>query len=177
MNSAVQPRRLPADEAAQLCALLAEEEGQYRRLRRLAWRQTAYLRRQDAARLESNAREWGKYLPEADASRRRREALVREIASARGLDADRLSARGIACLAPEGAREPLRRALKRLSDTVADLYRQNGLNALLARFCLELVGEEAEIFRRAVLGDAAGLYGGDGRQALGARSCVLQHRA
>jgi len=169
--------RLEPAEAAALCALLAEEERHYRRLRRLAWRQAAYMRRRDAGRLEHNAREWGKFLPAADAVRRRRERRLEELAGRFGLPPQRLTANRLFDLALPADGRLLREAVQRLAATVADLYRQNGLNAMLARFNLELVGEEAALFRRAVLTDPAGRYDGDGRQAVADRGCVLQQRA
>lgn len=177
MSDATAARRLRHEEAAELCALMADEERHYRRLRRLAWRQTAYLRRRDAQRLEQNAREWGQFLPVADAARRLRERRLQEIADLRGLPPQRLTAHRLFDLAGPGDGPALRAAVARLAGTVADLYRQNGLNAMLARFSLELVGEETELFRRAVTTDPSGRYGDDGRQTVTERGCVVQQRA
>ena len=77
--------RLGREDAAALLALLGNEEAEYRRLRRLAWRQTAYLKRGDTDRLERNAGEWRQYLPVADAARQRREAGVRSVADRLGV--------------------------------------------------------------------------------------------
>lgn len=169
--------RLRPEEAAGLCELLASEEREYRRLRRLAWRQTAYLKRRDAARLETNAREWRQFLPVADAARRRREARLREVGARLGLPAEGLTTEALLTRADAGQRATLRAAVSRLTGTAGDLYRQNGLNVMLARFCLELVAQEAAIFRQCVLDDPAGCYEGDGQRSTASGACTVQHRA
>ncbi|NCQ34572.1 hypothetical protein GW813_05720, partial [bacterium] len=59
-----------------LAELLENEESQYRRLLRLAWRQNSYMKRQDVDRLETNAREWNRYLPLANQARSAREKFL-----------------------------------------------------------------------------------------------------
>jgi len=177
MGSASEAEGLRPEEAEEICALLGDEERQYRRLRRLAWRQSAYLKRRDARRLEKNAEEWGKYLPAADAARRRREGRLGELAARWGLPPQKLSAHRLFDRARPADGVRLRAAVKRLAETVSELYRQNGLNAMLARFSLELAGEEADLFRRSVLEDPAGRYGDDGRRTVADRGCVVQQRA
>jgi hypothetical protein len=177
MSGQARPMRLGHAEAAQLLALLTAEEGEYRRLRRLAWRQTAYLKRGDTARLARNAAEWRQYLPLADVARRGREACVKELAARLGVTGPRLTVDALTERGTQAERGPLRAAVRRLAATAGDLYRQNGLNVMLARFCLELVTQESAIFRQCVLGDAAGCYEGDGQRATAGGSCVLQHRA
>ncbi|MHB8079881.1 MAG: flagellar export chaperone FlgN [Candidatus Krumholzibacteriia bacterium] len=169
--------RLFPEEAAVLCDLLAAEEREYRRLRRLAWRQTAYLKRRDAARLESNAGEWRHFLPLADAARQRREANLRAVGARLALPAARLTTESLLTRADAAQREALRTAVRRLTDTAGDLYRQNGLNVMLARFCLELVAEEAAIFRQCVMDDPAGCYEGHGQRSTASGACIVQHRA
>ena len=160
--------RMRPDEAAALCRLLDEEEMQYRRLRRLAWRQTAYLKRRDAERLEKNAHEWRQFVPLAEAARRRREAHVAALARHLGEAEGTLAGPELAARAGPPHRERIAAAVCRLAATAGDLYRQNGLNALLARFCLELVQQEADIFRQVVTGDPSGGYAESGRRAAGA---------
>ncbi len=160
--------RLRPDEAATLCRLLEEEETQYRRLRRLAWRQTAYLKRRDAERLEKNAQEWRQFVPVAEAARRRREEHVAALSRRFGLAEGILAGSELAARAGPPQRERIAAAVRRLAATAGDLYRQNGLNALLARFCLELVQQEADIFRRVVTNDPSGGYAEGGRRAAGA---------
>ena len=54
-------------------------------------------------------------------------------------------------------------ALGKVRHASAKLARQNELNRLLAEFCLDLVHEEAEIFKSAVLENPAGCYDGEAR--------------
>lgn len=158
-------RRLGPEQAAALCGLLEEEEAHYRRLRRLAWRQARYLRRHDAARLEVNAAAWSRCLPGARAAREAREACQAALADRLGLPAAQRAARHLLDYAQPAEKVRVRRALERLAATAADLHRQNGLNVLLANFCLELAREESEIFRQCVLENPAGCYAGDGQPA------------
>jgi len=51
------------------------------------------------------------------------------------------------------------------ADTALRLARQNELNRALAEFCLDLVREESEIFKRCVLDDPSGCYGEDALRA------------
>jgi len=177
MSPGKTPARLRPEEAAGLRDLLASEEREYRRLRRLAWRQTAYLKRRDAPRLERNAQEWRNFLPLADAARRRREAALQAIGARLELSAGPLTTESLLTRADDGQRATLRGAVRRLTDTAADLYRQNGLNVMLARFCLELVEQEAAIFRQCVMDDPAGCYEGDGQRSTTGGSCIVQRRA
>lgn len=170
------PRLLP-EEAAGLCELLAGEEREYRRLRRLAWRQTAYLKRRDASRLAGNAEEWRHFLPLADAARRRREASLAAVGARLGLPGERPTTESLLTRADSTQRAVLRAAVRRLTETAGDLYRQNGLNVMLARFCLELVTEEAAIFRQCVRDDQAGCYEGPGQRSTASGACLVQHRA
>jgi hypothetical protein len=155
---------LSRDEIEALCALLAEEDHHYRRLRRLSWRQTAYLKRQDTARLEENSREWQKLLPEATAVRQRRETYIADLFRRHGLEAPRSLTQAILDRADPFSQTVLREAVQRLTRTVSDLYRQNGMNVLLARFCVDLIDHEAAIFKQCVLDDPAGCYAGDGQR-------------
>ncbi len=156
---------LSREEVERLCALLTEEEGHYRRLRRLSWRQTAYLKRHDAARLEENSREWQKLLPCANVARRRREQFIADLFGRLGVTAPGSLTQAILDRADPADQEVLRAAVQRLTRTVSDLYRQNGMNVLLARFCVDLIDQEAAIFKQCVLDDPAGCYAGDGQKA------------
>jgi hypothetical protein len=177
MRSRGTAARLRPDEADTLCRLLDDEESQYRRLRRLAWRQTAYLKRRDVSRLEKNAGEWRQFVPLAEGARRRREEQVALLAERCGARGSRLSGPELSALAAEPQRSRIRAAVQRLAATASDLYRQNGLNALLARFCLELVQQEADIFRRVVTGDPAGGYADDGKRATAPTGGVVWRQA
>lgn len=70
-----------------LAELLENEESQYRRLLRLAWRQNSYMKRQDVVRLETNSREWNRYLPLANQARGAREKYLVQMAGDLGLGA------------------------------------------------------------------------------------------
>jgi hypothetical protein len=177
MSAGATVPRLRPEEAAGLCELLASEEREYRRLRRLAWRQTAYLKRRDASRLERNAQEWRNFLPLADAARRRREAGLQATGARLGLQTERLTTEALLTRADAGQRTALRAAVRRLADTAGDLCRQNGLNVMLARFCLDLVAQEAAIFRQCVMDDPAGCYEGDGQRSTTSGARLVQHRA
>lgn len=177
MRASVATPHLLSDEAAELCELLREEEKHYRRLRRHAWRQERYLKRQDVPRLEENAREWSRHLPQANAARERREARCAELAAQLGLAADHVRARDLLDYAARGDKDRVREALHGVTRTAGDLYRQNGLNVLLSRFCLELLGQEAAIFKSCVLSDPVGRYAGDGQRATSSGTSVMERQA
>ena len=71
----------------------------------------------------------------------------------------------------------MQEAVQRLAATAADLGRQNEMNGQLARFCLDLICEEAEIFKQGVLEDPAGRYAGDARKAVGSPGKVIARQA
>jgi hypothetical protein len=156
---------LPRQDARRLCAVLGAEEREYRRLLRLAWRQAAYLRRGDVDRLEGNAREWQRCLAATRRAREIRETVTAEITTRLGLRRDRQEPQFLLDLADNESRREIRAAVEAVVTKAAELGRQNELNRQLAGFCLDLVSEEAEIFRRAVLEDPAGRYAGDARKA------------
>ena len=169
--------RMRGDEVEALCALLAEEEAHYRRLRRLSWRQTAYLKRQDAARLEENSREWQKLLPVATEARERRERFVADLFRRLGAASRPSLTQALLDHADPSGQTVLRDAMQRLTRTVSDLYRQNGMNVLLARFCVDLIDHEAAIFRQCVLDDPAGCYAGDGQKSVARPGGVMLRQA
>ena len=148
------------DEDCKLLASLLEVEArQYRRLLRLAWRQNSYMKRQDVDRLEANAREWARYLPEADEARIARERFIQEITRTSGPLAGDKGLQRMRESAGPAARDMLDGALNEMKAVSVRLARQNELNRQLAEFCLDLAREEAEIFKRAVLDDPTGCYG------------------
>ncbi len=153
------------DDCYLLASLLEVETRQYRRLLRLAWRQNSYMKRQDVDRLDSNARQWAKYLPQADEARIARERFVRELANNQGLGNQDISIEKLIKTTCPRARAEVVRATNDLRATSVRLARQNELNRQLAEFCLDLAREEAEIFRSAVLTDPSGCYGNNARNA------------
>jgi len=169
--------RLLSEEAAELCELLREEERHYRRLRRLAWRQERYLKRQDVPRLAENAQEWSRHLPRANAARERREARCAELAAQLGLPAAPVRARDLLDYADRADKDRVREALHAVARTAGDLHRQNGLNVLLSRFCLELLDQEAAIFKSCMLSDPVGRYAGDGQRATATGGGVMERQA
>ena len=70
MLEATMATTLTPAEARSAGRCFRDEADAYRRLLRLAVRQNRYMRRNDVARLEANAREWRRYLPEAQAAKR-----------------------------------------------------------------------------------------------------------
>ena len=166
----------PADVGT-LCDLLGQEEQEYRRLLRLAWRQSGYLRRQDVPRLEKNAEQWQMYLPQADAARIKREAFIGELAGGRELVDERPAPQLLLDRADNMQRQTLNKAVGRLLEAVGDLNRQNEMNRQLADFCLELTREEGAIFKRGVLEDPAGCYEDDAKKSQAPPGKVIIRRA
>ena len=141
-----------AEELERLCDLLENETQFYRKLWRLAVHQNTLMREQKTEELEQNTREWEQTLPEVEP--------FEEWASRNGHpEAERLVS----------IREEWRKV-------ASELQRQNTLNGELARFCLDLVSDEAEMFRRAVQEDQGGSYDGNGQRQGGAGG-VVTHRA
>jgi len=163
----VEIRQNSPDEAdlQRLAELLENEESQYRRLLRLAWRQNSYMKRQDVDRLETNAREWNRYLPLANQARSAREKFLAYMGGNLGLGAGQPEIQDLLV----GTRSPIARRIAQLlvvmKGTALRLARQNELNRALAEFCLDLVREESEIFKRCVLDDPSGCYGEDALRA------------
>lgn len=176
MTATTKAPRLDPETAAALNSLLEEEWREHRRLLRLAVRQNRYLRRQDVRRMEANAGEWRRYLPVAEAARKRRERFLRELGEERGLGAEESRLGRLAQTAEGQAGVGLRTCLEGWRRTAAELVRQNSLNGVLARFCLDLVGNEAELFRRGAGGDA-GCYESDGARTANGNACVIEQRA
>jgi hypothetical protein len=168
--------RLAPEQAAALHSLLDDEWREYRRLLRLAVRQNRYMRRQDVRRMESNACEWRRYMPLADGARRRREQFLRELGERMDLDEMQLKLSRLAEGAEGHLGDRLRACLAGWCATTGALVRQNSLNAVLARFCLDLVGNETEIFRRAV-GEDPGCYEAGGGRLPGRAGGVIEQRA
>jgi hypothetical protein len=146
-----------------LVSLLEAEHGQYRRLLRLAWRQNSYMKRQDVDRLEANAVEWARHLPEADQSRIARERYVAELARRVGLAIPPGRVSDLLDYTEPETKRRVGTSLNALRQTAATLARQNTLNRSLAEFCLDLAHEESEIFRKCALEDPAGCYGDDAK--------------
>lgn len=153
--------RLNDVDCLRLGAYLDLESAQYRRLLRLAWRQNSYMQRQDVDRLEANAREWARYLPQANEARITRERYLGELAAQCGLEIPPARVEDLLDYTEPETKQKVARALGQVRHTSAKLARQNELNRLLAEFCLDLVHEEAEIFKSSVLQDPNGCYDGD----------------
>lgn len=167
---------LAAAEARSLQALLDGEETAYRRLLRLAMRQNRYLRRQDLARLEANAADWRRHLPQAESARAMRESYLMQLGDNRGIARAELSMSRLArgTVGPYG--RDLRRGLRRWEETTGELMRQNSLNGMLARFCLGLVDEEAAILCRGMSGKD-GCYDAQGGERKGTCAGVIVRQA
>ena len=155
--------RLKNDDCRQLGDILQAESGHYRRLLRLAWRQNSYMQRQDVDRLATNAREWARYLPLANAARIERERFVGELATRHGITIPPGRVEDLLDYTAQDTKRAVAGALGSVRQAATKLARQNELNRLLAEFCLDLVHEEAEIFKSAVLDNPAGCYDEDAR--------------
>jgi len=164
------------EDCERLTGLLVSEDRENRRLLRLAVRQNRYMRRQDVPRLEFNAREWGRYLPAAREARTRRERFLLEIGGRLGIPRDELRMTRLSRRAGGRAGEELRRVLGDWERTATELVRQNSLNGVLARFCLDLVAGEAAVFRRGVAGQEP-CYDERGHRPAGGAANVLERQA
>ena len=142
MQTLNQVKRLETGDCRLLATMLDVETTNYKRLLRLAWRQNSYMKRQDVDRLEANAADWSRYLPEADKARVSRERFMTSLGAASDADRQDLAGR-----------------IRRLRKVTTELARQNELNRGLAEFCIDLAREEAEIFKRCVLDDPKACYG------------------
>lgn len=169
--------RLENEDCLQLSDILEHECRQYRRLLRLAWRQNSYMQRQDVDRLDANAREWAKYLPLANQARISRERYVGELAARMGLSIPPHRVEDLLDYTAPQAKRSVASALGGVRRSAARLARQNELNRLLAEFCLDLVHEEAEIFKNAVLDNPAGVYDGEARNQSSGPGGVLVRQA
>ena len=163
MNTTDGRKWIQAAECRDLASLLDAETAQYRRLLRLAWRQNSYMKRQDVHRLEANAAEWAHYLPEADRVRIARERLVAALGARAGVVIPPGHVSDLLDYSDPATKKDVATALHRLRRTAGSLARQNELNRRLAEFCLDLAQEESAIFRRCVLEDPSGCYGGDAK--------------
>jgi len=167
---------LAAAEARSLHGLLDEEESAYRRLLRLAVRQNHYLRRQDLVRLEANAADWRRHLPQAESARAMRESYLMQLGDNRGIDRTELSMSRLARSTGGAHGSDLRRGLCNWEETTGELMRQNSLNGMLARFCLGLVDEEAAILCRGMSGKD-GCYDAQGGERKGTCAGVIVRQA
>jgi len=160
----------------ELTDLLDAEADCYAHLLGLAREQSQLMRDQDLAGLAENTHNWQQSLPLADGARIRRERLAAELMTR----SDQVG--GAATLSawlpklPPLHREGLEPAVMRVRATVQALDRQNELNRRLAEFCLDLVAEEAAVFRRAVLTDPSGRYDGAARCTQSAPGGVLERQ-
>ncbi len=175
MLEATMATTLTPAEARSAGRCFRDEADAYRRLLRLAVRQNRYMRRNDVARLEANAREWRRYLPEAQAAKRAREECLCGLARRLDVAPETLSARTLMSVVGEGKNE-LREALARWQQASGELHRQNAKNGILARFCLDLIRDETEIFCNGVTEDPTGCYEGDGSQRHRTNPGVIERR-
>jgi len=152
-----------AAEYHRLAVLLDLEDSHYRRLLRLAWRQNSYMKRQDVDRLEANAADWARHLPPADQARITRERHVAALAQKTGISVPPGHISDLLGYTDPVQKKLVRGALDRLRRTAGRLARQNALNRNLAEFCLDLAQEESQIFKKCVLEDPTGCYGGNAR--------------
>ncbi len=166
-----------ADDLTTLCGLLEDETQAYRRLWRLAVRQNHYMRNQDTARLASNTKDWERALPEVQSIRHNREQLQRSLAERRGWPRDVETLEDWAQRNGHPEAERLLLLRDEWKTAAEELARQNALNGNLARFCLDLVMDEAEVFRRGIQEGDGGSYDENGKRADAGTGGVVTHRA
>ncbi len=177
MNNLEQRNAIIDEDCRLLASLLEVEAKQYRRLLRLAWRQNSYMKRQDVDRLDFNASEWAKYLPQADEARIARERFVQEMASQRRNASQPANFENLIAGTSRTTRDEVISSANDLRATSVRLARQNELNRQLAEFCLDLAREETEIFRTTVLNDPSGCYGNNAQTASRGPGGVLVKQA
>lgn len=177
MNNSTSLKTELNEDCRLLASLLEIETHQYRRLLRLAWRQNSYMRRQDVDRLDSNAREWSKYLPLADEARIARERFIQELAQGKNIPSSPVVMDQLLSGTCEATKSVVKVAINDLRAVSVRLERQNELNRQLAEFCLDLAKEEAEIFRSTVLSNPAGCYGNNAQNASRGPGGVLVRQA
>jgi hypothetical protein len=165
-----------AVQLRELGDLLAAEAVCYGELLLLARQQGQLMRDQDLAGLAENTQSWQQSLPLADSTRIRRERLAAELMGRDDPAAATGSLTAWLPQLPSRHRDDLEPAVRRVRATVQALDRQNELNRRLAEFCLDLVEEEAAVFRRAVLTDPSGRYDGAARCTQAGPGGVLERQ-
>ncbi len=176
MNKTKTTAALAHEEANGLLARLEVEEIAYAELLQLALNQNRYLRLQDVANLETNAEQWRERMPAAEAARKDRETFLLDLGKRHGIAPDKLRMSSLARSTRGVTGRELRQCLRTWELTTGDLMRQNSLNGMLARFCLGLVDEEANILCRGMTGND-GCYNATGGEHKGACVGVIQRQA
>lgn len=166
-----------AEDLIQLCEYLEEETLAYRLLWQLAVRQNQCLRRQDTEKLEANTREWETILPEVQNLRFAREKIQRSLVEQRGWPRDLETLEEWAARNGHPQADRLIVVRDEWQTAAEDLARQNDLNGNLAKFCLDLVMDEAEVFRQGVQGADGGAYDENGKKSDAGTGGVVTHRA
>jgi len=172
LNTAV----LAKNEARRLRHLLRAEEDAYAELLQLARAQNTCLRGQDVAGLEANAGDWRKRMPAAEVARTARETFLLELGDRHDIDHEHLRMSRLARSTGGETGRELRRRLRSWERTTGELMRQNSLNDMLARFCLGLVDEEANILCNGMTGND-GCYDAKGGERKGACAGVIVRQA
>lgn len=165
-----------AVQLQELNDLLAAEADCYAHLLELARQQGQLMRDQDLSGLAENTQSWQASLPLADGARIRRERLAADLMGRGGAPAAAQTLSAWLPSLPTRHREELEPAVRRVRSAVRALDRQNELNRRLAEFCLDLVEEEAAVFRRAVLTDPSGRYDGAARCTQAGPGGVLERQ-
>ncbi len=163
-------------EADNLRALLRAEARAYGELLELAQHQNEWLRSQDVVHLAEVVATWTDRLPVAEDARRARETYLLELGRRHGIGTDELRMSRLARSTTGETGRALRADLRAWEKTTGELMRQNALNGLLADFCLDMVGAEADILRRGVSGKD-GCYDARGGEASGACAGVIVKQA
>jgi len=111
-----------------------------------------------------------------ESAREARESYLIELGDRHGILRDDLSMSRLARAATGEHGRALREGLRAWEATTAELMRQNSLNGMLARFCLGLVDEEADILCRGMSG-RDGCYDARGGERRGTCAGVIVRQA
>ncbi|MBC8426781.1 flagellar export chaperone FlgN [bacterium] len=176
MKTVMKTAALAKDEASRLRSLLVAEEDAYAGLLQLALAQNSCLRGQDVAGLEANAGDWRDRMPAAEVARTARETYLLELGERHHIGREHLRMSRLARSTGGETGRDLRHSLRSWERTTGELMRQNSLNGMLARFCLGLVDEEANILCNGMTGND-GCYDAQGGERKGACAGVIVRQA
>jgi hypothetical protein len=146
MNVIVEQKQITASQVNELSSLMKAEIVEYNRLYRIAVKQNNYMRKQDIDRLDNNATEWAKYLPIAEYAKNCRETLMKRLFKCDDTQIKKIKIKDFEDLAgslPDSFHELWNNWL----ESITKLERQNSLNGVLAKFCLEMVTDEIGAIR------------------------------
>jgi hypothetical protein len=155
--------------------ILADECKQYEELLAVAQEQGRVMTGSDLEAIAASAQEMAQGLERADLVRREREQLVHAMLQADGHVGKRLST--WLRSQPAARRERLAGPVARVRLSSQRLLQANERNRRLASFCLDLVEEEANVLRDALVQDPAGRYDDGAQPAHAGSGRMVQKQA